>query len=104
MQILKPGLLQLLELIAFCKQVEERLQRTMSFLLILLPSKTSKKQRSLPKLVLGKFVKLIDVMVTLDQVKDMKTPLLNDFSSFKRCVGYLKVCFFCIFYCDFVAV
>ncbi|KAH9257890.1 hypothetical protein BASA81_003909 [Batrachochytrium salamandrivorans] len=92
--LLKPKMLQLLDLIQFCDRVEGKLKDTLQFLLGLQSSSTSakspSKRRVLPRVVLGKLISLIDVMVTLDHVKDMKTPWINDFSQFKRAFDQLK--------------
>ena len=47
---------------------------------------TENKREVIPSQVMERAVELVDVLVQLDNLKDMKASILNDFSLFKRCL------------------
>ena len=48
------------------------------------------KETSVPESVEERIIEILDLLVQLDNLKDMKASILNDFSHYKRCLANVR--------------
>jgi hypothetical protein len=84
--LLRPRVDELTSLMRFTEVITEKLCITIATL----SHPLKRKSKIAPKCVLNELVRLFDVIFTLDHIKDMKAPLQNDFTSFKRFFSSVK--------------
>lgn len=85
-KLLRPRMRLLVGLMGFVDKTITQTCRTLAFLM----QPKRKSRATLPKIVLGKCVQLMDVITMIDHMKDMKSLLQNDFTAFKRAMANLK--------------
>jgi len=83
--ILRPRILQLLEL---CNYSEEIIECFAKILKTLVRRQNTKKIT--PNLVYERLIMLIEVLVRLDNLKDIKSSVLNDFAAYKRSMAIVR--------------
>ena len=83
-EILRPEILKLKDLLGFITQTINLFKETVQNL-----STPEAREKVVPEGLYVNIIKLMDLMLKLDNLKDMKACLNNDFSRYKRAVGAL---------------
>ena len=84
-EMLLPLVKDMAEFQVFLDRVEEKICKSISYL-----NQPEVKKRTIPKAVQSRVIALIDVLMTLDSLKDIKTQIVNDFTSFKTAHTFLQ--------------